>query len=172
LADHLRFEDTLQYVAIPKLSIIEDLDDSTSEETPKLESRDGFIDVTTPAVPDRFGLSDVGIIFKWLSERGVGRIFKVIVVDDGEFPHSREVIEGALSDFKVETWDWKQVDICSSTILKAAPGVRAVNLYASGNTAVFKGWSCSDGLVKLEMVSIFVHQWYIYYPSLLTSMIA
>jgi hypothetical protein len=82
-------------------------------------------------------------------------------------PHSREVIENALQDFKVETWDWKQVDICSSTLLKAAPGVRALSLYASGNTAVFKGWSCAEGLAKLELVRL--QSWPRFCPDILTT---
>jgi hypothetical protein len=103
------------------------------------------------------GLKDAGIIFKWLSESDVTRILKVIVIDDGPFPHSNQVIENSLKGFKIETWDWKKVDIPSDTIVAAASGARTVNLYSSGNSAVLKGWSCTEGLVKLKSVQNPIH---------------
>ncbi len=87
--------------------------------------------------PERFGLSDASIIFKWLWENNVRR---VVVIDDGETPHSNQVIEEALVDFKVEIWDWKKIDICSETIYRAAKDARVVYLYTSGNSAVLRGW--------------------------------
>jgi hypothetical protein len=83
----------------------------------------------------------------------VSRIFKVIVVDDGETPHSDQAIEVALKPFKIEIWDWKKIDICSETIVRAAGDyVRIVYLYSSGNNAVLRSWSCEAGLVNLPMV--------------------
>lgn len=176
LNSHLNFEDTLQYVAIPKLRVE---DPSTTASQPLLSStaehqgkandpadnksqpllpsssepQRGGKEVTTDSrAPSCAGLKDAGIIFDWLSESKVSRIFKVIVVDDGPLPHSNQVIEDSLRGFKIETWDWKKVDISSDTVLAAASGARIVNLYSSGNSAVLKGWSCTDGLVKLKSV--------------------
>ncbi|KAE8447278.1 hypothetical protein EG329_010972 [Mollisiaceae sp. DMI_Dod_QoI] len=155
LARHLTFEDTLQYVAIPRLRVEDPVTEnsplpSTSEHQSEL--KDSKHDSKTVPPRDCAGLKDAGVIFDWLGERGVNRIFKVIVIDGVDPPHSNQVIEERLKGFKIETWDWKKVDICSDTILEAAPGTRFLNLYASGNCAVLKGWSCSEGLVKLKML--------------------
>jgi hypothetical protein len=176
LNSHLNFEDTLQYVAIPKLRVddtvttaAQPLSSSIAEHQGKendpvnnksqpvvsstTEQQGGSKEATTNSkTPSCAGLKDAGIIFNWLSESKVSRIFKVIIVDDGPFPHSNQVIEDSLRGFKIETWDWKKVDISSDTVVAAASGARTVNLYSSGNSAVLKGWSCSDGLVKLKSV--------------------
>ncbi|KAI9770212.1 MAG: hypothetical protein M1839_003240 [Geoglossum umbratile] len=188
LAHHLTFEDTLQYVAIPRLRIKDAVvekfqplasptpghqdESKDSKQSKEVEvsnglkgSKDSKPDSKVHLTRDAAGLKDAGVIFKWLAKRNVSKIFKVIVIDDGDpphssqphssqpysnQPHSNQVIEESLKDFKIETWDWKKVDICSDTILEAAPGVRFLNLYASGNSAVLKGWSCTDGLVELK----------------------
>ena len=67
--------------------------------------------------------------------------------------HSDEVIERALSPFEVIVWNWKRYDICSNTILTAAPNVQKLYLYSKGNSAVLLGWSGEDGLKKLKDVS-------------------
>ncbi|KFY46705.1 hypothetical protein V494_00369 [Pseudogymnoascus sp. VKM F-4513 (FW-928)] len=182
LARHLIFEDTLQYVAIPRLRVEDPAvgkPQPLASQTPGYqnepkepnqsqefeasnrlkvskesqgvnESKDSKPDSKVYLTRDASGLKSAGVIFKWLAERKVSRIFKVIVIDDGKPPHSNQAIEESLKGFKIETWDWKKVDICSDTILEAASGVRILNLYASGNSAVLKGWSCTDGLVKLK----------------------
>lgn len=157
LARHLTFEETLQYVAIPRLRV----DDAVTEKLQPLpspvpehqdESNGSKLDSKARPARDCAGLKDAGIIFEWLEKMKVRRIFKVIVIDDGDPAHSNQVIEESLRGFKIETWDWKKVDICSDTIFEAASVARFVNLYSSGNSAVLKGWSGPDGLVKLKLV--------------------
>jgi hypothetical protein len=165
LARHLTFEDTLQYVALPKLRIedpnrdndhvfLSTLSPSSTSISDRQDktNKDLLPDPTKPPPRDRFGLTDAKIIFQWLRDHGVRRIFKVIVIDDGEIPHSDQAIEEALRRFDIETWDWKKFDICSETIVRAAEHVKIVYLYSSGNNAVLRGWSCEEGLVKLAMV--------------------
>ncbi|KAK6501368.1 hypothetical protein TWF481_009210 [Arthrobotrys musiformis] len=94
--------------------------------------------------------------FKWLRKQKVKKIFKVQVneIDDPLhpqiIPHSNYAIRKCLEGFEVETFDWKKYDICSETILRAAPNVRVVHLYSTANTAVLRGWAAADGLVKLK----------------------
>jgi hypothetical protein len=96
------------------------------------------------------------VIFDWLWEKGVTKIIKVIaednVDDDSSIAHSDEVIEEALRRFDVEVWDWRKMDISIDTIATAAKNVRVVHLYSSGNKAILRGWSDSDGLAVLEKV--------------------
>lgn len=142
------------YVALPRLRVV----DYTSppalsapppppgSSTPNNDLRD-----KPSSDLERSGRSDVNFIFQWLWKNRVRRIFKVIVIDDGEIPHSEEAIAEALKLFRIEIWDWKKTDICSETIVSAAQDhVKIVYLYSSGNNAVLRGWSCPTGLVKLK----------------------
>jgi hypothetical protein len=43
--------------------------------------------------------------------------------------------------------------MCSTVLLKAAPGLREVHLYSSGNNAVLRSWSAEDGIPALANVS-------------------
>jgi hypothetical protein len=106
----------------------------------------------TQEKPDRVGLTDSKIVFNWLAKNGVKKIIRVIVLDDGDVAHSDEAIEECLTPFKIEVWDWKKPDICSETIFQAAPGVRVVHLYCTGNNAVLRSWSGNEGLAKLKKV--------------------
>jgi hypothetical protein len=151
LSRHLKFEDSLQYVALPKLRV---------EQAPKTSSpRSAVVPAageTDKALiqekPDRVGLTDCKIVFNWLAKNGVKKIIRVIVLDDGDVAHSDEAIEECLTPFKVEVWDWKKPDICSETIFQAAPGVRVVHLYCTGNNTVLRSWSGGEGLAKLKKV--------------------
>ena len=105
-----------------------------------------------PKSEPRKGLDHFKIIFDWLWDNGVRRILKVRVHDDGDTSHSDEIIENTLNRFQVEVWDWKKFDLCSETIFKAAPDVREISLYSSGNNAILRSWSCEDGLAKLKKV--------------------
>ncbi|KAH8672868.1 peptidase S8/S53 domain-containing protein [Tricladium varicosporioides] len=144
LARHLNFEDTLMYVALPKLHVEDSIQDSDHAH------------YDSNSLGDSLGRTDVNVIFQWLWDNGVRRIFKVIVIDDGndgDVPHSNQAIEDALVQFKIETWDWKKIDICSNTIVLAAgEHVRVIYLYSSGNSAVLRSWSCEAGLVKLKLL--------------------
>ncbi|KAK3314432.1 hypothetical protein B0H66DRAFT_583437 [Apodospora peruviana] len=73
-------------------------------------------------------------------------------------PHTDEAIEEALRGMDVEIWDWKKTDLCTEVIYTAAPRVREVHLYWSGNNAVLRGWSEEGGLKKLtQLKSIHLH---------------
>lgn len=160
LSRHLTFETMLKYVALPELKVEDPDRDKVVVSPAAYESQyrnlqGSLLEPPKPPPPprDRIGLTDATIIFKWLSTNKVKRINHVIVIDGGEIPHSDEAIENALDGFQVEIWDWKKMDISSDTIFRAAgEHVRIAYLYASGNSAVLKGWSCEEGLVKLSKV--------------------
>lgn len=97
------------------------------------------------------GRGGAKLIFDLLRIRGVRKIIMVIVIDDGEIPHGDDVIE-ELERFDVEELDWRKGDLCSSVILKAAKNATKLFLYSSGNKAVLRSWSGSDGLNKLLKV--------------------
>ncbi|KAF2966203.1 hypothetical protein GQX73_g7399 [Xylaria multiplex] len=46
-------------------------------------------------------------VFEWLHERGVEKIFSIIVEDMDPDPHTDESILAALKPFKAEKWDWR-----------------------------------------------------------------
>ncbi|KAI9779172.1 MAG: hypothetical protein M1839_007707 [Geoglossum umbratile] len=154
--DFLEFEDILQYVALPKLVVETGNPPERQQKRPRWGSD----------IPDGKGRKDFQVIFDWLGEgKGVKKIIKVIaednVDDDSSIAHSDEVIEKALCRFGVEVWDWRKTDISIDTIATAAEDVRVVHLYSSGNNAVLRGWSDSDGLAvlkKLEKVYLSVKQ--------------
>jgi hypothetical protein len=100
----------------------------------------------------RKGLTSLCPIFLWLRNLDVSSIVKITVIDDVEPSHSDAAIEACLEGFNIERWNWKKFDICSDVILKAAPNVRHVILYSSGNNAVLLGWASSAGLCKLKKV--------------------
>jgi hypothetical protein len=167
LAQHLTFEDTLRYVALPKLHIEDPRKDHLDVENTRRDSavtppgsspppvsghRRDVSPHPEPHKPECLGLSDASIIFQWLWDNNVRRIFRVVVIDDGDTPHSNQVIEEALVKFQIEVWDWKKIDMDSETIFRAAKDARVVYLYTSGNSAVLRGWACESGLVKLEKV--------------------
>ncbi|KAI9667432.1 MAG: hypothetical protein M1821_000247 [Bathelium mastoideum] len=155
-AGHLKFERILQYVSIPKLQV-KDFDDNSLGNAP-------FMDATAQREDAReslevlkkkpfwvsAGRKDYLAIFEWLRRKQVERILKIIVVDDEANPHSDEVIIESLKNFDVERWDWIKFDICSDVIEQAAPNVRYLNLYCSGNRAVLRSWSSPTGLVRLS----------------------
>jgi hypothetical protein len=137
----------LQYVALPCLQL---------EKKPissKLFKK--------PPQPDGKGRSDMVFLFKFLRSKNVKRVIRVIVDDTSYPPHSDEAIETALEGLRVEIWDWRKIDVCTETIVIAAPDVREVWLYWSGNNAVLRGWSEPEGLNrldKLEIVHLHVEQ--------------
>ncbi|KAG6356900.1 hypothetical protein INS49_014775 [Diaporthe citri] len=146
---HLRLEDILQYVAIPRVFI---------EDEPPVKLKPGQL----PLKPDGSGRTDMKSLFKWLKDdKKVKTILKVIVDDLKEPAHSDEAIEECLDGMGVETWDWRKFDLSPDVIEKVAPKVCVVHLYWSGNNAVLRGWSAPDGLKKLkglERVHLHVHQ--------------
>jgi hypothetical protein len=144
---HLKFEDVLQYVALPSLQL----------EKKPISSKL----LKKPLKPDGNGRSDMVFLFNFLRKKGVKRVIRVIVDDTLEPAHSDEAIEKALGGLKVEIWDWRKIDLCAETILTAAPDTREACLYWSGNNAVLRGWSEPGGLSvlgKLEKVHLHAKQ--------------
>lgn len=139
MESYLKFEVILKYVLIPKLSVMR-------SQTINGDNR------MVRKLPDCKGRLDYCLIFDWLRLCGVKKILRIIVHDNPTEPHSDEIIELALKQFGIEDWDWEKNDICSETILKAAPSVKVVHLYSSGNNAVLRGWSDKDGLAQLRKV--------------------
>jgi hypothetical protein len=137
LANHLKFESTLKYVALPSLTV----ETSKSFRRPKSQ-----VDQAAEIKQQRKGRSDLVTIFDWLWSNGVREIIKVMVVDDRDPPHADSAIIEALHGFKVEQWDWKRIDLCSDVIWKSSLFVKDISLYSSGNNAVMMGWASSDGL--------------------------
>ncbi|KAH8654473.1 hypothetical protein BGZ60DRAFT_532842 [Tricladium varicosporioides] len=132
---HLKFEEVLQYVALPSMQL---------EKRPIIQKAGRKI-----PKPDGRGRSDMVFLFNFLRNKRVKRIIRVIVDDTLEPAHSDESIEKALGGLKVEIWDWRKIDLCTETIVTAAPEVREVSLYWSGNNAVLRGWSEVGGLNML-----------------------
>ncbi|KAH6715880.1 hypothetical protein BKA61DRAFT_334368 [Leptodontidium sp. MPI-SDFR-AT-0119] len=144
--DHLKFEDILQYVALPSLH---------------LEKKPATTKLRKTSRSDGKGRSDMVFLFNFLRHKKVQRIIRVIVDDMVEPAHSDEAIEAALAGFKVEIWDWRKLDLCTETILAAAFDAEEVCLYWSGNNAVLRGWSEAGGLPllrKLKKVHLHVEQ--------------
>lgn len=146
------FETILQFVRIPQISI----DSPPPDLEPTSENRP-VRDIRAKRAPKQ--RRDVEYVFRWLEEQGVVKILEVEVTDFGGGQwahgvdcHSDEVIERALSPFEVIVWNWKRYDICSSTILTAAPSVQKLYLYSRGNSAILLGWSGEDGLRRLKEV--------------------
>ena len=138
----LKFEDILQYVALPNLLP----NTQAPSQTPSGKQKEPRSEeVQTP--------THYKDIFDWLRKKGnVKAVLRIIVEDDPDNPHSDEVIEDTLKGLGVEIWDWKKYDICSETICVAAPDVKEVCLYTAGNNAVLRGWSSEDGLRRLKKV--------------------
>ncbi|EXL70034.1 hypothetical protein FOPG_14109 [Fusarium oxysporum f. sp. conglutinans race 2 54008] len=142
----IKFEDTLQYVWIPRITV---------EEPQQSKSRTSMRKQVKP-VPDGAGRSDLVHIFDQLRNKGVETVLRVFVQDsDPDSPsHSDEAIEKALQGMGVEVWDWNRTDLCTEVIVTAAPKAREVHLYWSGNNAVLRGWSEAGGLAKLPELGL------------------
>jgi hypothetical protein len=138
LVTSLKFENILQYVHIPayKLSTYPKGEDSSEVEVD--------------------GRTDFKLIFDLLQTKGVSKIIRVIVEDDNKTPHRDEIIVELCQDFGIEEWDWKKTDLCSEVIRKAAVNAEKVFLYSSGNNAVLRSWSGTDGLKQLPKVRLLV----------------
>jgi len=134
----LKYEEILRYVRLPKLPA-----------QPRNGSPTGSGQGRSTGM---MGEPEISKLFNWLKNHKVKKILKVVVEDRAGVPHSDQVIENCLKNFDVEIWDWRKLDLCSYTILAAAPKVRELHLYSSGNRAVLQSWCSTSGLRILEMV--------------------
>jgi hypothetical protein len=112
--------------------------------------------------PDGQGCNDMEFCFNFLRMKGVKRIIRVIVDDSVEPSHSDEAMERALAGLHVELWDWRKRDLSILSIFNAAPDVREITLYWSGNVVVLRGWEMemtkSSGLGRLERLNVNIGQ--------------
>jgi hypothetical protein len=101
-------------------------------------------------------------LFEWLWKCEVRKIFTLEVDDNGPEPHTNAAIRQALRgsepetnpsrDFGIEVWKWKKFDICSETVIAAAPSAKHVHLYSRGNTAVLRGWASGSDWSRMQQV--------------------
>jgi hypothetical protein len=130
------FEPLLQYVYIPILR--------TEEIVPDREIAD-------QSWWKGSSRKDYFHIFHWLKHtKHVDRILSITVDDDPINYHSEEIIEHAVKEFNIETWNWVKLDMCSDTIKAAAEKMRHLSLHWSGNRAVLKSWAAPNGLAELK----------------------
>ncbi|KAI0968531.1 hypothetical protein F4678DRAFT_192806 [Xylaria arbuscula] len=103
--------------------------------------------------------SDMIMLFKWLKEKKVKVIIKVIV-DDHKSPfHSDEGIINALGQFHIETLDWSKPDLCPETIRTVCKGVRELHLSWSGLNGMLLAWGGTDGLANLpNLTDVYLRQ--------------
>ncbi|KAF7920648.1 hypothetical protein BELL_1448g00020 [Botrytis elliptica] len=133
--EHVKLDTVLQYVAFPNV---------------RVHPAPDYPYALDKSTGDGNGRCDMMFFFQWLKDKGVKRILKVIVDDSNTPAHSDEAIEKALQGFDVEILDWRKVDLCPETIWTASRKLREVHLQWSGNNAVLRGWSESEGLRRLE----------------------
>ncbi|MCJ1394257.1 hypothetical protein MMC18_007135 [Xylographa bjoerkii] len=137
LDNHYKLDTILKSIYIPQIAI--DWDD---------EARDSKVET------DKWkceGQTELFLVFDWLKK--IKRVKKVIdvSVDDFKRPHSDVAIINCLTELKVETWDWRRMDISSDVIANAAGEyVKVVYLYCSGLNAVLQSWSDTSGLPTLK----------------------
>ncbi|KAG8158398.1 hypothetical protein KVR01_011520 [Diaporthe batatas] len=108
----------------------------------------------------RTGLLEV---FDELSKLEVTSIVR-LEVEDREHPsHTDATIEQSIfgrqaycnndkhirRPISVEQWDWRKLDLSLDVIAFAAPEVKEINLYWSGNSTILEAWSCATRLKEL-----------------------
>ena len=116
--------------------------------------------ILTPPSSSDAGRTDMEILFKLLRDKEVRHIVKLIVIDLEKPAHSDMSIENCLSGFKtIEIFDWRKIDICPQTIIKACPAVVELHLYWSGTNGILGAWSAIDGLATLpRLETVYIHQ--------------
>ncbi|CAJ0547600.1 Ff.00g043540.m01.CDS01 [Fusarium sp. VM40] len=150
----MRFDEVLMYVRFPNVTVIR-----SGRKAPK------------PREPDRPAVrQDMEFFFKWLYAKGVRRILRVEVEESEKRYHSDESIQTSLEKFVVEHLDWQKTDLDPRVICQLGSKahhpsyedgegsrsngprnqLREVTLKWSGNNAVLRGWSESEGLPLLE----------------------
>lgn len=137
----MRFDNVLRYVAFGLIEIQKPLQKETNKPQTKripVQSKAGK------------GRSDLKQFFKWLHNKGVTYILKVIVNDAFEKPHNDHTIESCLKQFEIENLEWRKPDLCPETLFNACRNVRHLHLWWSGNRAILRAWSEPEGLARLE----------------------
>lgn len=139
------YESTLVYVSSPDLDLLNG----------PVPDRVTFDDQSGDIATSSVARVDFCKVLQWLHEiHGVSRIIELEVRDSLLYPHSEEAIKQNVSIFKVKKLNWKRLDLSIPTVQVAAPKVRELTLYSSGNKAAFYHWFSSDGLPKLKAVRL------------------
>ena len=146
LSKHVRFETILHHVDLPNMSVQKG--DNWFKGVTDFEDRFKAIRDLTGV-----GRADFPKVFMWLRRNGVQKILEIHAMDSAGPSHCDEAIELSIQGFQVEVLNWERVDISSDVFFNAAPDVRELHLYASGNNEVLRGWSSKDGLTRLKKVS-------------------
>lgn len=144
LLQSLEFEDILQYAHIPAHPFMTSADPSTAVKANRNSHE-------LPSASVYCGRNDFSRIFDILGKKGVKKIIRLIVEDNGTVPHTDEVIE-ELKRFEIEEWEWKKLDISTAVIQLAAHKAKKLTLWSSGNHSVLRDWSSCDGLRRLRKV--------------------
>ncbi|KAK4205446.1 putative peptidase [Triangularia verruculosa] len=143
---HMRLDSVLRYVAFGKIEL--QTTTSPRETTSKLLAKRQ----SQQPKPGR-GRTDLVFLFKWLRDKSVKHILKVVVDDWPKTPHSDKAIEDCLKSFEVECLEWRKFDLCPETLLVACRDVQHLHLWWSGNRAILRAWSAPDGLARLEKLT-------------------
>ncbi|EGZ74504.1 hypothetical protein NEUTE2DRAFT_81904 [Neurospora tetrasperma FGSC 2509] len=135
--DFLKFESRL---ALVSLSLRPELLDSSSN---VVQSKD---QLKTIADNDAANIIKV---FRWLKDKGVTKILKLVVDDNPDRVCSEEAIEKCLECMdEIRFLDWDRPDLAVPTIKKARRLIE-LSLYSTGTNAVLHHWSDQNGLVQL-----------------------
>ncbi len=89
----------------------------------------------------------------WLGDKGVSTIIELRVPDRLANPHNELEIAKYVKRFKVETLDWRFLDM-SLSIFDADDKhrIRELHLYSSGKRAAISHWLSTDGLTSFPNV--------------------
>lgn len=166
--DRLAFDNVLQYVTLPRVSV-EEKGQRERETEERYEIRQ----------IGALGRKDAKYFLDWLFDKGVRHIISLSVEDSGRFGekvHSDQIIQESLERLIVEHLDWQKIDLDPETILRVgcktvqqdgsytiyengqtstqtgSLHLRQLSLRWSGSNAVLRAWSEPDGLALLPQL--------------------
>lgn len=99
--------------------------------------------------------TEVFNVLRWLqNSKQVTRIIELIVPDRLVSPHNENRIAKYVKHFKVESLDWRFVDLSISVFSKEVKNeLTVLHLYWSGKQAVLSHWLSVEGVWALPKVS-------------------
>lgn len=97
-------------------------------------------------------LQEVPLILKWLRQKEVKSILRLVVPDCRVNPLAEDRICTCLEGFGVVELNWRRLDLGIEPILSLASTLTVLHLYSSGNWAVLSHWVSEGGLQKLKKV--------------------
>ncbi|KAL7621995.1 hypothetical protein AAE478_007496 [Parahypoxylon ruwenzoriense] len=154
--DHefLRLNSILAYV---ELSLTSPCQDARPDQGPYADlDMDEIIDIphhiTTPELTRSSNVGYLRAVFKWLGEKGVKRILKLVVLDNQEWQCSDDTIAECLTGWDVRYLDWNKRDLSIETI-RNGNAEKLVELWLtwSGQNTALLGWSDRDDGLKKQL---------------------